>query len=673
VTAQAQPTARADSLVVARAVAAVSTFQKRWERDWISGQRAQLARMNQLAPGVMIMMNKTVASDPYKTTLSGLDARALDLDCYFNTDESQIYLSDHAWGVPAGRRSIASQINRKHWVCPNWLPPDGYYLSQAGLGDERLAIDNALEPSARQRVSERRDTLVRMLAQAVAKAPRDSLLAGQYVRALVDNDALAAALVAVDNCQARASWCLALRGFVHYRLRQTFDAEDSFLQSIDSLTPAERCASTNIGVLLDQDTRKNYTRLSCEKQDSVNSVVWWLADPLWSSPGNDRFVEQRARKVLIALHSALGRDERYNWMGYGGGDALSEMIERYGWMSYTYGRRPLRTVPELPTIYSRPPKDIAVRRLAISLGGWRTTYEYTIGRVHVIPPMSMVRDPFSITNADWSMNAPGGEWDFTFNWWPVEHYAPYNPLTRLVDDQTAFLRRQDTTLLAFATNLAKTDLARKLGDSVTGVILTSTGPRAIRRVEQKRLGAQDRLTFLAPLPRAPSLVSVEVPSLSDGERGGRSRFGVRPPPPLSAMRPEEAAMSDPVLLVVPPDAVALPILADSAIALMNGSTTLAAGTRSVGVYWETYGIAAGDSIELTVSMAPRDGGSAVTSSWREPQPGRSVRTIAGTVPVQMRSIILDVNGLPVGQYVLGLSVRRQNGQLLRTSREVTIR
>src|SRR5205085_4704676 len=115
------------------------------------------------------------------------------------------------------------------------------------------------------------------------------------------------------------------------------------------------------------------------------------------------------------------------------------------------------------------------------------------------------------------------------------------------------------------------------------------------------------------------------------DRGARSRFGVKPPPPLSSMPRGDAAMSDPVILVVPANTNALPNDADAAIALMNGSTTLAAGTSSIGVYWETYGIAAGDSVEVTVSL--RGAGSPVTSSWREPQPGHAVRTLAGAMPI----------------------------------------
>jgi hypothetical protein len=650
--------------VVARARDAVLAFQKAWEREWIGRSQSVQSAMNQLPPGVAIMGNTRVLQDP----------RLIDVHCYFGRRGTMIRQVDHSFGLDPMERKIGSRVNDEHWVCPNWLPPKDYYLSGPDIGDERLSIDNAIAPHGRAAIHGSRSVLIRHLAQAVGRAPRDSVLIGQYVRMLIDNDQLPEALVVADNCQARPSWCLALRGHVSYKLGQMFDAEDAFLQSIDALRADETCTFTSIRSLLDDEERSAYTRLPCARQDSVNKRMWWLADPLWSVPGNDRFIEHYSRKVTIALHAALGRDERYNWTPYAGGDALAEMIERYGWMSYTYyGHTPVQTVPDLKDIYSRMPKDIAERRRARALGGQKTTFEYSIGRVHVVPPMTMVNDPFSITNADWSMNAPvGTSWDFTFNWWPVEHYVPLHPLGKIPDQQTAFLRRQDSTLLAYATHLGRTELERKLGDTVTGVLLASTGPGSIRRLEEKQVESQNRLTFLSALSAGPSLVSVEVPWTATGQRAARSRFGVRPPPPLSEMQRGETAMSEPVILIIPANVTALPNLADSAVALMNGSTMLAAGTTSLGVYWETYGIAAGDSIEITVTVRPRAGGSPVTSSWREPQPGRSVRTIPGAVPIQMRSLILDVGALPVGPYEVEIAVQRGNSTI-RSSRDVTIR
>jgi hypothetical protein len=474
---------------------------------------------------------------------------------------------------------------------------------------------------------------------------------------------------------------------------QIAEADDAFRKSLAAQEPAQRCSFAKIGALLQAETRKEYAKMSCVKQDSVNQTIWWLSDPLWTVDGNDRMTEQFSRKVTIALHAALGRDERYSWLPLGGGDALAEMIERYGWMSYAYaGGTPPPVM--FPTVergaYGGIPKNLEEKLAARKLGGFKTTYEYSIGRVHVVPPSSMVRDPFSITNDDWSLNAPAGNtWDITFNWWPEEHYTPVSPLIKLREQQTALLRRQDSAMIAYSTALANTDIERRLGDSVTGAIAVSTSPASVNVVQRKRLGAQDRLTFLAPLPSAPVLVSVEVPWTKPGERGARSRFAVKPPAPLSRMRAKEVAISEPAILAVPAGATALPNLADSVIAFMYGSTFLPTGTTDIGVYWETYGIGAGDTVEVTVGVQRKGtsgfvervssavGGSSasslVSTSWMEPQPGHEVRNVPGAVPIQMRSIILNVGALPLGTYSLEISVKKRGADNLKTSREFTIR
>jgi hypothetical protein len=194
----------------------------------------------------------------------------------------------------------------------------------------------------------------------------------------------------------------------------------------------------------------------------------------------------------------------------------------------------------------------------------------------------------------------------------------------------------------------------------------------MRALGEKTSGVQDRLTWLAAIAPSPLLVSVEVPWSASQSRGARARFGVKPPPPLSAMPRGDIGISDPVILEVPADVAELPNIADSAVALMRGSTRLAAGTASMGVYWETYGIAAGDSIEVSVAVQRRGGGgSPVITSWREPQPGQAVRTVSGTVPIQMRSLVLDISGLPVGPYALELSVRR-GAQAARSTRDFVV-
>lgn len=669
-----------DSVAVDRALAAVRAFQTGWRTQWATSISQRQKRMNRVQGPVPA---HSAATDIRR------DPRGGDLSCFFYGPNRD---SDHAWGQPSKARKIESKGNDRHWTCPNWLPPNDYYLSQASLGDEREWIDNALEPALRPRIATERRALIQQLRSTVSVAPHDSVLVGQYVRMLVDNKEYAGALNAAEQCGASRPWCLALKGYVLHKTGQIADAEVAFQESVSAQGASQRCGFTKIGALLQEEARKAYEKMSCTGQDSINQTIWWLADPLWSVAGNDRLTEQFARKVTIALHAALARDERYNWTPVGGGDALAETIERYGWMSFAYSGPYAASVafPSVqPGAYGGTPKNLKEKIAARAIGGFKTTYEYSLGRVHLVPPSSMVSDPFSITNDDWSLNAPAGtSWDFTFDWWPEEHYAPVHPLIKLRDQQTAYLRRQDHTLLAFSTALASTDIERKFGDSVTAAIAVSTGPQSVNVVQRRHLGAQDRLTFLAPLPVAPSLVSVEVPWNSAGDRGARSRFAVKPPPPLSQMR-GDAAISDPVILAVPAGAAALPILADSAIALMHGSTTLAAGANEIGVFWETYGIRAGDSVEVTVGVQRKGGGvvdrvtsvvgalsssnSLVTASWFEPQPGHEVRNVPGAVPIQMRSVVLNISALPIGTYSLEISVKKRGVDTLKSSREFTIR
>jgi hypothetical protein len=680
-----------DSLLILRTLAMERSLFTEWARAWRSSDSIRSRAFHYREVG-------TTACPPT------CNVRNADVLCMFTWDDQGFpYPPDSAYGADVYKRSIASKKDSRHWVCPNWLPPEGFFFKSPHPPDERLGIDGALEPRFLTQVARQRQAVISQFAGAVGQLPRSTFLIGQLVRLEMDAGAYDRALQSARTCAAGPSWCLALLGYIYHRTGRIAAADDAFTKSMRAASPVERCQWSDISPLLDGDARRHYTSANCTQRDSLNDVIWWLADPLWSVDGNDRRTEQYARMVTIALHSATGRDERYTWIPEGGGDALAEMVMRYGWPSYTYGgynggkpaQMGLRPEPlyGYVQLYLPKPKGPALNTAnfdrARDFKGMKTTYEYTVGRVRVIPAWSMVANPFAITNADWGMNAPGGMEDATVNWWPREHYAPVHPVVGISDQQTTFLRRQNETLIAYATNLGQTDLTRRMGDSVDASFMVSTGPGAIVSAAEKRVEAHDRLTFLAPLPAAFAVVSAEVRWDSAGRRGARSRFGVSPVAPLSSLVRGEFAISNPVLLVVPPDATELPNLADSAVGLMRGSTTLSVGTNAIGVYWETYGFAAEDSVEITVSVQRHSGNvlgriaaaasvigdpnSAVTMSWREPQPGHTARTIGGPVPIQMRSVVIGIPSLTPGDYTLEVSARKQNGAEVKGKREFVLR
>jgi hypothetical protein len=121
---------------------------------------------------------------------------------------------------------------------------------------------------------------------------------------------------------------------------------------------------------------------------------------------------------------------------------------------------------------------------------------------------------------------------------------------------------------------------------------------------------------------------------------------------------------------------------------MHGSTNLR-GVRRFGVYWESYGFAQGDTVDVEVRIErhdrpgalrrlttalrvtdPRNG--VVVVRWREPQPGRAARVLGGPVPVLARSLVLDVSRLPAGDYWLDVAVGRPGQTSARSRRALTL-
>ena len=669
-------------------------FFATWQRYWTASEVQRHSSYNHLRDTSITLPRSVEISNP----------RTRDLKCAFDYDmmmkPREIAVpSDFEWGLDPGKREIGSKENSRHFVCPNWLPPPNYYLTGPNVPDERLDVDNALEPEYQARIEAARSSVIDEIRTALRRFPGDRFLVGQRVRLLLDQRDPVAALDAARECKAEASWCALLEGYAYHRLGDIEAAEGAYDRAFAAFTPRERCAWNDLNVLFDGSDRTDYSRLSCGQRDSANARIWWLADPLWSDPGNDRHVEQVTRQLTNVLHSATGRDERYNWTTTGGGDALAEMILRYGWPSYTSGpgllRFPLAPPPTwgVSLLYTPRPKGPPIRTQDMidrEIGGVSTTYEYTLGRVHILPPMRMLDDPFAIKNTDWAMNAPAGDPDRSMQWWPREHYAPLHPITRFTDQQIAHLRRQSTTLLAFSTNLSQTDLNRRPADSVGAEFVWSTGPDSMHVSAPKFLGALDRLVFLEEVPLTPSLVSVEVMWDSGGKAAGRSRFGVTPPPPLSAMAPGDVAMSEPVLLAATPDDAAIPSDAELAIPRMLGSTSIHAATNAIGVYWETYGFAATDSVDVTITIQPKslmgllrtlgaaagiasNANAPITVTWSEPQRGHDTQTIAGAVPIQMRSVILNIAALPAGEFSLDVSVAKRSGPTVHSSRDFILK
>ena len=126
---------------------------------------------------------------------------------------------------------------------------------------------------------------------------------------------------------------------------------------------------------------------------------------------------------------------------------------------------------------------------------------------------------------------------------------------------------------------------------------------------------------------------------------------------------------------------------ETALASMLGSTRLR-NMQRVGVYWETYGIPSGDSVDVALAVERRDspnplrrlgralhmvGGtsSTVTVRWREPQPGFVTTSLKSPEPIQARNVAIDLSRLVPDKYTLTVSVTR-SGQTASATREFEI-
>jgi hypothetical protein len=111
--------------------------------------------------------------------------------------------------------------------------------------------------------------------------------------------------------------------------------------------------------------------------------------------------------------------------------------------------------------------------------------------------------------------------------------------------------------------------------------------------------------------------------------------------------------------------------------------------QRVGVFWETYGVAAGDSAEFAIAIRPASEAGflrqaaatlrlmapppvGVTIGWREPS-RRDDLPRTGMPAVYGRAVAIDLGPLKRGDYVLEITARVLRGGTARSTRAVQIR
>ncbi len=81
-------------------------------------------------------------------------------------------------------------------------------------------------------------------------------------------------------CDSTAWWCDALDGLANHRLFDTEGAERSFERMFVQMDSATRCSWQSL---------PEVAGLNCDHRGTDDERMWWLGDPLWLEPGNDRW------------------------------------------------------------------------------------------------------------------------------------------------------------------------------------------------------------------------------------------------------------------------------------------------------------------------------------------------------------------------------------------------
>lgn len=536
-------------------------------------------------------------------------------------------------------------------MCPNWMPA-GEPLS----ADERVIRDAALTRKWRAIVHGARAVLIDSLAKLAKLKPADALITGERVRFLVDQGNVSEAVTVARACTGNPAWCAQLTGFALDAAGDYVHADSAFDAAAAAMSPERRCQWTSARLLLDQRGRSAYDHLSCDQRAAVNDKLWWLSTPLFSDGGNDRRSADFSRKVLIQLHSALPWDERFDWRGEYGGEALSEMLVRFGW-------------PAFSAFGGKFEEESHAGWMGFYDSTRTATAEYPQDRLHVVPDWRAIQDPLKATADAWQLNMPTLTRDEepAVQWWPAEHYARAAGPIRQLSDQTAMLRRDGRILLATASELPLAGLQLGTDDSSV-VLIRTTGPNAIESLPHTTYKNLRAVVVVAPIPAQPAIVGTELRAAKPGDLSARTRFAVAPPQPLDAVRPGEKLISDPILIGAEDGPVPGP---ETALHYMLGSVRVRGA--KVGLYWETYGWTEKDSVDVAVVIArhepvsklrrlgmlvrlAHDINGSVAVRWSEPQPGHSAWTVPSSVPIQARSVRLDLSRLEPGQYTVTVLV-----------------
>ena len=465
-----------------------------------------------------------------------------------------------------------------------------------------------------------RKELLRDLEHASALIPGDDWIMGQRVRYMIEGHDSSTVAVA-RSCRATKWWCDALLGLALHVGGDFLAADSAYKLSLDEMPSALRCHWQNLSPLLDDDIRGTYHKMTCAQREAADARIWWVSDPLYMIPGNERRTEHYSR----VLHTMLQQNS-VNTYGLTWGGDLAELILRFGWAE-KWTQEPSRSMyPDAkPSItgHEREPG-----------------YHFFLTQR---PPDSLAQIADSIFDI--------------FQFPPREQYSPaYTRGFVRLDAQVARFRRGDSTKVVAAFDVAADTIfgSHKFAAAVVAMGDEATSP-SMTEVDE----SPTRNVLTVSTPWKEQLIGVELMA-KDSTAAARWRAGFGEIP-LDSGR---ISVSD---LLFVDGAPSLPSSLEEAIPRAHGGTQFKRRVQ-VGLFWELYGSTPADSaLPVMLTITPVDEGllrrafrvlriapkaTPLNIRWQE-------NGAAGVM--SPRSVLLDLSAVPAGKYAVKLEVGPAGG------------
>ncbi len=496
--------------------------------------------------------------------------------------------------------------------------------------DERLPPPPP-EPSS---IANERAGLIRKLDAAAAAHPEDDWTSGQRVRYLLEDGRPRDALAAARECRGDAWWCDALLGLVLHEGRDFVAADAAFAKALAAMPPRLRCEWSDIGLLLDPGARMTYRRFECGRpeRDAYAERLWWLAKPLYASPGMDTRTEWLSRMTMVriledapsAYQFGFDADER-------------ELLLRYSW----------------PRAWSRGGRDES--------GEFTTIGHEPIPAYQFLPSAALANAPAMSDSTGWEDGVP-----------PIQaRYAPphvrrLHPLVH----QSAMFRRGDSALVVLAWDATAT---APVAESARELALVLARTDSLSFTTTRIADAPLKGVMTSRGRWGPLLMSAELAAPA-ATTAARARYGLRPPYAVGA----RVTLSEMLFFAYQEQ---LPDSLEEVIPHALPSVRVRRD-KPLGVYFESYGTSpAGEMLKVTVTVArEQDEPGFIRRRAQALRLSREATPVSVTVEdysarnraFTPRAVYLDITTLRRGAYIVLLEVEVAGQYVVRTERILEI-